>query len=796
MAKTKQSSNKGHLINTLAEKFSSYEIGCYFPSDDVDPSEKGNDWCLAWQQALWGLFLRGGCYNTLFDYQDLQLLRLYGAGRQPNGIYMDLLLMPNDINPTRAGWLSTNWEIFSPAPKLHREVRGRFEKQEYDYVATAVDPTSQTEKEEKKWETWYDSQFGKMEAELMQKVQGEVEEKIKYIAQSLEELELFQEMGGFKLKKEAELETVLDMTDYLSDIKTVKQKFIDDLVDWNKAAFRDYYDPVSGLVKYEYVDWENLIIDFSNETDFKDIRFWSYIKFETINSIRMKTGMSEHELIEIAKLNVGWWGNLSWNVFNRYRAYGYRTDKGVRTYDQFRVPVLVSEWLSTDTYYKKVKKNKAGVEKEYDQEWGKEYNTANSRTKKTPITNVYQSSWIMGSQYVFDNGISLNTARPNPKNPRLSIHAINIPGKSITESIKPCLDQIELAWVRFQSAIAQAPPAGMDFDLSMLEDISVDGGQTLSVMELIMLKRQTGDTLRRSKPLDNPRMMNQGKAINRNEGGVGGFLTEILSTLDINFRYIYELTGIDLVSAASAQNADMTATQVKYASAATSDALQPLYTAWVQAKEDAAITASCKIQRALVKHPEAYEAYYSMLGRTGTEVLKIGQELSAAQLGIKLEVKPTQQMRQAAIEAATKALQPGKNGENINLPDWWYFVDMIERGRASHAMAVLNYRLQRSKKEALKLQQENMQLNGQNAQQLQQTKNQGEMMKIQAEGEMDMKEEAVKALLQMKVDDNAALSEIKKDLIMQILGGTTASADTSAAAPPVPQAPEPVESAA
>lgn len=756
----------------------------FFPSDDIPVEEKGAGWCLAWQQALWSLFVSGGCYNTTDDYNRMQLLRLYGAGRQPNGIYQNLLLGPDNIgsqqnastgNPTssltgRRGWLSTNWDIFSPAPKLHREIKGRFDQQEFDYVATAVDPTSQSEKEEKMWEIWYNSQFGEKEREIMQTLNVEVEQNTQYIAQSLEELELFKELGGFKLKSEAQLETVLDQTDYISDMKTIKDKFIDDLIDFNKAAYRDVYDPITGLTKYEYVDFVNLILDFSNERNFKDIRFWSYVKFETINNVRINNPeLNEEDIINVARMNVGLWGNMNMSEWDKYRNYGYRTVQGVRIYDQFRIPVLISEWVSTDSEYKALKVNKAtGEKKYYPQKHGKYYDTDNKKTKVTRVNNVYQSTWVIGSKIVYNYGKSLNTARPDPKTPKLSIHAVTIPGKSIMETIQTVLDQIELGWLRKQSAIAQAAPPGMDFDLSQLENVTI-GGKKMSTYELIMLKRQTGDTIRRSTNLTNNKMNNQGRPINRNEGGLGNHLDELIADLSHSFSLIYELTGVDVVSAASAQQSGVTATQAKIASAATSDALQPLYGAWVAAKEDGAITAACKIQRSIKYNPIAKEAYTSILGKAGVKVLELGADKAPSDFGIKLEVRPTYEMRQAAIKAATEALKPGKNGENITLPDWWYFVNMIERGRAKHAMAILKYRLDKSKEDSVNMQRENMQLNGQNMVQQVQAKTEGELMKIQAEGQLSLKEEATKALLQMNVDNNAALNATKQQLIQSIL---------------------------
>ncbi|HMG14415.1 MAG TPA: hypothetical protein VK590_03140, partial [Saprospiraceae bacterium] len=539
-----------HQMEKLASKFGQYKSGYYFPSDDIDPKEKKGDWCLQWNQAIWSLFLVNGCYNNIDDYNWLRLLRLYGAGRQPNGIYKDLLINDASINPERRAFLSTNWEVFSPAPKFKRLIKGRFGQQDYMYSCNAVDPTSQLKKENQKWEIWYNSQYGEKEQEIIKLVDGMDQEgqKARYIAKSLEELNLFNQTGGIKLKEEAEGETVLDATEYISDITTIKNKVIDDLVDWGKAAFRDLYDPITGLVRKEYMNWENLILDYSDETDFKDIRFWSYIKFETINNVRLRTNLTEAELIKMARINCGSWGNMESVLFNTYSRNNYVNEKGVRIYNQFRIPVLISEWISTDSEYKLLK-TKNGSETYYPQDHGKIIDTPTKKTNVAKVNNVYNSTWIIGSKYVYDDGLSLNIARPNPKEPKLSIHASVIPGKSIIESIKANLDQLALCWLRWQSAIAQAPPAGLDIDLSQLEGINLGFGD-LKPLDLIMLKRQTGDTMKRTTTL-NGKYNNQGKAINRNEGGIGSLFNEITATMEYNFKYVAELTGIDLISGAS-----------------------------------------------------------------------------------------------------------------------------------------------------------------------------------------------------------------------------------------------------
>lgn len=767
--------NINSTIGTLVTQFGENYGGKYFfPSDDIDEESKDAGWHLAWCQAIFSLLSSGGCYDNTDDYKKLELLRLYGEGRQPNGIYQNLLLGSEDINPERKGWLSTNWEILSPAPKIHREIRGRFEVQEYDIVATAIDPNSVSEKEDKAWEVWYNSKYGNDEDRLMEVLGNEKDTSPMYIAQSLEELDIAKGLGVFKLKSEVYQENLLEATEYLSDMKIIKEKVIKDLVNWNRAAFRDYYDPSTGVVGYEYVDWRNLVIDYSNETDFKDIRFWGYVKFETINNVRVNAqDLEEHDLINMAKQNAGLWGNIDRGALDRYSNNLYRTENGIRVYDQFRVPIFICEWISTDTEYKTIKNNKAGEKKIYKKTFSEYQRMDETNKKKTQISrknNIYQASWIIGSKYIYDYGKSLNSYRKNYKEPRLSIHAVSINGKSITEEIKPNLDQIELAFLRWESAIAQAKPSGLDWDLTELENISL-GGSKLNLKELIQLARQTGDTIRRSTNLTNGKESFKGKAVNRNEGGIGEFLNEILMTISKHYQLIADNTGVDVLGSTLSSPTQTTATQVKYASASTSDALQPLYTSWVKIRESASRSASYKIQRALRYSKDSREFYTSVLGEVAVNTIAMAGGKSMAEYGIKLELRSTEELKKAAIEAATRALSPGKNGENINLPDWWYFVSMINNGKAKQAMSLLRYRIDKSKQEALEMQDRNMEANGRNMVSQAQAKTQGNIMEIQAKNEGDIKEVAIKALLQMEIDEKSELSALKKDIIGKLLLG-------------------------
>lgn len=732
--------------------------GYFFPSDDIDPKLKGSEWHVKWAEAIWSLFIRKGAYNNVDMVNELRWFRMYGAGNQPKQLYQDIIL-----EGEREGYVNTNWEIFSPMSKYKRVIFGRFEDHEYDYIASAIDPISVDEKESAAWKVWYESTFGEKEREL-RALAGipEAQEGVKYIASSLEELEMVKNMGGFKTAVENQAEILLEATNFLSDAKTLERKLINDLIDFNKCAFRDYYDPITGLCKFEYMDWENLIVDYSRETDFKDIRFWGYLSFRTINEVRLKSGLSEDELMQIVKPWLGYYGNLNSEMLGRYQMAGYKDENGNYVYNNFRVPIFICEWLSTDTKHKTIKNGKM-----YEQEWGKIKDTSKKKTIEFQGNNIYSCEWIVGSKVCIESGIKLNTSRQNPKEPKFSIHAIALPGKSMVETIIPNLDQIQLTKLKLENALAVAKPRGLTIEVNSLSNIDIGDGE-LAPLELIKLARQTGDVLYKATTHAG-NYNNNGRPIDISEGGLGSFLNECISLFELNFNFISELSGIDRRSAASPTSGAETATASKLATAATNDALKPLFTSYVQVKEWAGQAVLPRIQRAVAKMPEAREAYKGIIGTMGIEVLKFSERLGVASLGIKIEIKPNEQQKADAKVAATEALKPGKDGENISMADWLMITQLIDRNRIKQAQAVLQFRLNASREQSIRLQQENMKINAQNSQALEEQKMQKELMKIKAEEESKIRVEAAKALFNMQIQDNTSLNSLREQMILQAL---------------------------
>lgn len=741
------------------------------PSDDIPVSEKKGNWCKSWAEAIYARFLFGMTFTNASKVQKYELLRQYGAGDQPINIYKDWLLGNEQENPERAAYYNINWNIFSPWPAFKSKVMGRMETQDHKVVVNAIDKSSAIEKEDLKWQAYFELEYNSFMQELQ--LMGIDVPRSGYIASSIEELEAFDKLGGFKLKQEIGLEKAIEYTEYVSDFGEIKKKIINDFIDIGCSAFRDFTD-VDGVVKYKYIDFSRLVVDYSRETGFKDSRFWGYLEYLTINQVRsMAPWVSEEFLYAAARKYSDLLGNPAWmwgNDFVMDGTYSY-FDKASNAYvyDTYRVPILICEWLSNDIYYKEERINKRGQKIYAESDKRKIINTDKKKTKTVSVPNVYTCHWIVGTDIVFNDGQQYDIPRVGEKRtPRLSVHAYTLPGKSMTERVVGNIDQVQLAYLKMQNEVAKGVGSGIAIEVGSLKNIDLGDGD-MKPIEIIKLYRQTGDYVYKATTTAGKYNNPYGDAIKPIANGIGPFLDELVKIMEINIQYMSEASGVDRVSAVAQKPGEVSATEVKLSVAATSDSIQPMYSAYIYLKEQGAINA---VQRILIQSKyskEGYNIYYPILGKSTVELLKISREYIDRIYGLKVEALPNQEMKSMLIQAATAAMQPGKDGEKLSYGDYLLIVDLIDKGQLKQAQMILNFRHEKARQESLKLQRENMQLNAQNAQQQEMIKGQNAIAKLSAERDKEIQVEAAKAVFDLMKTGDTAIKSMQTELIMSFI---------------------------
>src|SRR3990167_3513458 len=236
-----------------------------FPSPFVAPDEKTSSWYRANCEALFSLYVRdltGIPYSRVNDYL---LYRLYAQGMQPTVKYMDTL---------------------SP-----------------------IDEASVDEREENKWKAWANETTGLKQVDEILTGQPQ-QDPIMSTISSVEELNMYSDIGGFKNIEEIAVEKFLDYTFEISNWRETKNSLFEDLFDIGVAACHDFVDKKDGMVKAEYIDVAKLIVRYSRNKTFNNIDRWGHWKEVTIADLReLAPEITEEELYQIAVQYKGIYGN-------------------------------------------------------------------------------------------------------------------------------------------------------------------------------------------------------------------------------------------------------------------------------------------------------------------------------------------------------------------------------------------------------------------------------------------------------------------------------------------------------
>jgi hypothetical protein len=726
-----------------------------FPEHDIDPSKKGKEWTRQFMEAIYSEYLNDGTSLGYSRIEEMKKYRLYGAGEQSNEPYKDFLVGRKDKEGKRKGYNHINWDIFSPWPKFINVVTGIFESVEHDVVVNAVDPKSGAEKEELIWQAWYKKVHGDFENEIKQQVGLPVEDG-GFVPDSMDELEMYRDMGGFKLRAEILIEKLINATEAFSDMPQLKRKMIVDFINLNRAAARTIVDPISKRVMYEYCDPLYTGKQYSQKWDFSNsIYAYEFVNL-TVLEVRDKfPDLTENQIRELALTFGSYMNNLNGNNFDRYET---QIEGGGYGYDKFRIPVLIGYYKTRDVEYVKKKKNKFGEERFFAEPYG----TQAKEGEEIIINNVhkiYQGTWILGTTYITDYGPMRDMIRPESYAVDFPIVCYQLPGKSLTATVIPTLDNIALNFYRFQDAIATSPKPGLAVEFSSLQNISL-GKTELQPLEILKIRRQTGDLIYKATTHQSRSATNAGRPVYPIEGGLGSQLDEFIKIFEYNFEVIRNLTGINRLADGSAPKPSDQVGTSNLAVIGTENALKPIYSGYLYLKERLAQHAILRIEGLVKKNNKAYELYSAMVGKHNVEVLKVTKDDISRQYSLGLRARPTDQMKQAIRTAAFEAMKPGKNGNSaLTMGDYMFIESELEKGNIRYAQAVVNHKVNKALEKEQALAQQNQERQNEAMMQLEEAKakhaaelQRMEIEKINAEWDRKDRNEVLKT--------NAKLQEI------------------------------------
>ena len=693
----------------------------------IKTEQKRNaDYCKRVCQHIYSSYLKGESMFTKDSLQGVTNYRLYAKGDQPQEKYKDAFLgrvqssgvLGVGSNPieSRKAYANIDFSIMSPMPRIIDAVISKL-KGSTDIVSVdAIDSASGAEKENLKWGTYVDGRFRQM-FESLRALAGLPQQELGFVPKNVEELNLYDAEGGFKLDycvaMEELVKYVMDESRWDEDLIT---DILFDLIVNGFAVLKDVYDPVTGQVTVKYCNPAESGVQYTRETQYNKPDWGFTTSEKKISDIRRKfPKLTEKELYGIAQKYCGKIGNPSdlenWNENN--------LTKTSQDYDDSKVPVLECSWIDVEYEHEVEHINRVGKVRTFPyegQRLGKKDKKVSTRIKK-----LYECSWIIDTEYVYDYGVARFQARDGLSEPVLPFHAVKVKGRPIVPRVIPALDMFQNAWLKLQHGLSMASLSGFSVNLDAINNMNLGGGK-LPPLEVIKIWRQTGILFRKDSNTVNLNPAS-GRAIEQLPGGAGSVIQEAMGGLDLASKMIEETTGINPLTLGSQPTSGQGKAVTEFSIEGTNNVLAGIIGRANVLKSDVARNICLRLQLVVGSDKKAKERYKNVIGETRLELLKIA-EGHDVRYGIRTQVRPTDQEIAEIFEMINMSLKNGRDGKvGITEADAVRFKSMIHSGASLKRVAqLLDFAAHKAQEERTLREQENQKMNAQLNQQTEQMK--------------------------------------------------------------------------
>ena len=707
-----------------------------YPNHNVDPKEKGKEWCLAYAKAAWSDYTNHGTQSFHNNRGTYPKIKDYAQGNQSINKYKSLLNVDEADNES---WFAIDWTVIPIVPKFRRIALGKLSKTEYNITATPIDSLAQSEVE-----NYYKQQKAKMDlrTSMAKQIPG-VEEFSGLKArpndpENDEELDMHMSYT-YKHNASIEMEQGIDLIFHTNDMDEKRKQINEYLFDYGVAGYKEFIDS-NGAVKIRVVNPAKLIVSHCNKRDFSDKIHVGEITEMTIADLKQRAGdqFSEKEYQDIADRFSGRQGDTKMFPSNK---------KFYKHYDDRKIMVLDMEFFSVDQMVHESRTDRRG-NKRFGRAGYNSYNKRKNKFIRSSYKTVYKISWIVDSEYCFNFGLcnDMKRVQSNLMDTDLSYHLFapdfhNMKPLGIMEQLIPIADQIQVSWYRLQNTINQARPKGIMIELGALEDIPLGaGGQQMKPMDVIDLFNKTGTLVYRRNDIGGK--PTNFKPIEELENGLGRDAMTYYQVIQNNIEMIRQITGLNEFTDGSTPDARSLTTTAKLAAQATNNALAHIEQGERRLLERLAAAVIVRLQDSVKKRP--IEGYIRSLGKNTMEFFKMSPSVSKHEFGVKIEDRPTEEQKARLMQILQASVAQGQ----VDFEDA-VFIEQITN--LKQAQQVLAYRIKRKREDAERKAKEMQQMNGQIQQQSAQASEQAKQQTVQVEMQAKMQMEKLKAELQSEL---------------------------------------------
>jgi hypothetical protein len=475
-----------------------------YPPNDINPRDKDIKWGIKYAKAAWSdwnyTIPRTCFYNAADKYEEL---RLYAQGKQPINKYKKLLAVDEQTDNT---WLVVDWSVRPVIPKFRDIALSRLMQQQYNIVATPIDPTAKGE---------LDQYYADMKAKIA--IRKLLEQQNPELAnhpmvqpqagepQDFEELEMRIEFGEqFNRSKDAE--QVIQLMFYNNDIDLVRKRWDESFFDCGPSGYKAWLDS-DGNPKCRDVNPEAVVTNWCRFPDFRDLLHAgeiidvSLVDMATMKDENGNTYFTREEIEDMRNNIAGKWSNPS--MVGRSTNY-------FKNYDRQSVKVLDLQFYSYNELNFERNVNRRGNIMFNEVDWSRRNNKKDKYLRKK-IKVVYEIKWVVGTDYAYDFRLKKDMKRAvdpaKMANTTLDykFYAPNfyeMRTLSMMERLVPLADEYQMTIYRIQNFINRMVPNGWWIDLDALENVAMNkGGENMKPVDLLQMFFETGVLVGRSKDI-------------------------------------------------------------------------------------------------------------------------------------------------------------------------------------------------------------------------------------------------------------------------------------------------------
>jgi hypothetical protein len=302
----------------------------------------------------------------------------------------------------------------------------------------------------------------------------------------------------------------------------------------------------------------------------------------------------------------------------------------------------------------------------------------NKRYVKSNLRRWRKCSWVIGTDHKFDCGLVNMQDRPTKSTSISDYNIMALSEPPLVSQLKPVLDDIEIAWLRFQDARANAVKDGFEINIAKLKNIT-DGGKTWTIKQILNLWKERGILLYQDS-ISGKYEGGRGSAVNRIPSTLIDDITEFAASWDHAIKRIEDMTGINALMLGATPDPNSQVTTQKMSVASSANALKPLALAVNAIKQNSAKAFMRRFILACRARKDIIKSYEGVIGRAGIERL-ISAERSMVDYGMTFQPRPTEQERAEMKQSVNLALQNRREGRpGIDLQTKMYIDEQINSG--------------------------------------------------------------------------------------------------------------------